>query len=146
MNPNRLLPVIGGLLGIALTAAACGTPAVPATEEPAAEVEAIQGSELSRITLSVRAAERLGIATTPVVEATADLVAIPYAAVLYDAQGTTWAYTSPDENVFVRSEIIVDRIEGELAYLAEGPAVGTDVVTVGAAELYGTETGVGGGH
>jgi len=146
MNPRRLLLVLAGLLGVALIAAACGTTSVPASEEPAAEVETIEGSELSRITLSARAAERLGITTTAVTEAASDLLAIPYAAVLYDADGKTWAYSSPDENVFVRTEIVVDRIEGELAYLTEGPPAGTEVVTVGAAELYGTETGVGGGH
>jgi len=66
--------------------------------------------------------------------------------VLYDADGTTWAYAASERNVFVRNEIVVDRIEGDLAYLVEGPPVGAEVVTTGAAELYGTETGVGGGH
>lgn len=146
MSLRRWLVVPAGLLAITLAASGCGTTSAPGSVEPPAEVEAIEGSELSRITLSERAAERLGIATEAVTEAGSDLLAIPYSAVLYDADGRTWAYTSPDTNVFVRSEIVVDRIEGELAYLTEGPEVGTEVVTVGAAELYGTETGVGGGH
>ena len=146
MNVRRRLVALAGPLTMGLVVAACGTSPAPSAEEPPAEVETIEGSELSRITLSEQAAQRLGIATEAVTETASDLLAIPYAAVLYDAEGKTWAYESPDENVFVRSEIVVDRIEGELAYLAEGPPVGTEVVTVGAAELYGTETGVGGGH
>ena len=137
------------LAGIAIIASACGSGNTAPSLEAPAEIEEIEGSELSRITLSERAMERLGIATVPVTEAGAgggDLLAIPYAAVLYDADGTTGAYAASERNVFVRNEIVVDRIEGDLAYLVEGPPVGTEVVTTGAAELYGTETGVGGGH
>jgi hypothetical protein len=64
---------------------------------------------------------------------------IPYSAVIYDAQGNTWAYTNPEPLVFVRIPINVEYIEGNLAALKDGPAVGTSVVTVGAAELMGVE-------
>ena len=144
MKPRRPLLAFVALLAIALASSACSADLAPSAEAPA-EVEEIEGSELSRITLSAHAAERLGIATSAVAEAD-ELLAVPYAAVLYDAGGKTWVYASPEENVFIRDEIVVDRIDGELAYLADGPAVGTEVVTTGAAELYGTETGVGGGH
>jgi hypothetical protein len=68
---------------------------------------------------------------------------IPYAAVIYDAHGDTWVYANPQPLVFVRHRISVNYIEGDLAVLFAGPAAGTQVVTVGAAELYGAETGVG---
>lgn len=68
---------------------------------------------------------------------------IPYAAVIYDLNGNTWTYTNPQPLTFVREPITVDYIEGELAVLSAGPPIGTTVVTVGVAELYGTETGVG---
>jgi len=67
---------------------------------------------------------------------------IPYAAVIYDPQGATWVYTNPEPLVFVRQPIVVDYIENELAILSEGPDADTVVVTVGAAELFGAETGV----
>jgi hypothetical protein len=67
---------------------------------------------------------------------------VPYAAVLYGVHGETWVYTNPEPLVFVRSPITIDYIEGDLAILSEGPEVGTAVVTLGAAELFGTETGV----
>jgi hypothetical protein len=141
--------LILGILVVALPLAACGQESVDAEVEEPAAVEEISGSELSRLTLSTSAVERLGIETAAVGEegsGSAARTTVPYAAVLYDADGQTWAYVSPEENVFVRHAIVVDRIDGETALLVEGPPVGTAVVTIGAAELYGTETGVGGGH
>ena len=42
----------------------------------------------------------------------------------------------------VVAEITVDRVEGDQAFLSSGPAAGTEIVTQGAAELYGAETGI----
>ena len=67
---------------------------------------------------------------------------VPYAAVLYDVHGDAWVYTNPEPLVFVRELILVDYIEGDLVVLLEGPSIGTAVVTVGVAELFGAETGV----
>jgi hypothetical protein len=67
---------------------------------------------------------------------------VPYAAVIYDVKGATWVYTNPEPLAFVRQSISVDYIKGDLAFLTEGPSAGTNVVTVGGAELYGAETGV----
>jgi hypothetical protein len=108
-------------------------------------VEEIQGSVFKRVTLTEKAAERLDIQTAPVREEQvngAQRLVVPYAAVIYGLEGETWAYTNLEPLVFVRQPIQVDRIQGDLAILSEGPAVGTPVVTVGVAELYGAETGV----
>lgn len=68
---------------------------------------------------------------------------IPYAALIYDVEGGTWVYVKePDALSFIRQSVTVDFILGDQAYLVEGPEVGTQVVTMGAAELYGVETGV----
>lgn len=107
-----------------------------------AEVEHVEGESLSRVTLTPEAAERLGIETVAVRTA-AERTSVPYAALIYDPQGETWVYTNPERMVFVRAQVEVDRIEGQLAFLSAGPASGTDVVTVGGAELYGTEFEVG---
>ena len=64
---------------------------------------------------------------------------IPYSAVLYDATGGTWIYTTSEPLVFVRHRIEVESIEGDHAILKEGPAVGATVVTLGAVELLGIE-------
>jgi hypothetical protein len=68
---------------------------------------------------------------------------IPYGALIYDLNGDTWVYTSPEPRTYIRETITVDYIDGDLAVLVEGPAAGTEVVTAGAAELYGEEFGVG---
>jgi hypothetical protein len=68
---------------------------------------------------------------------------IPYAAVMYDKHGNTWTYTNPEPLVFIRQPIKVDYIERDQAILLDGPIAGTAVVTVGVAELYGAEVGVG---
>jgi hypothetical protein len=95
--------------------------------------------------LSAKAAERLGIATGAVSAAGAGTT-IPYSALVYDKAGKTWVYTNPEGRDYVRQAIEVQRIDGDLAYLSSGPPVGTAVVTVGTAELWGVDTGVGGGH
>ena len=64
---------------------------------------------------------------------------VPYGAVYYDAKGNAWVYVNPTPLVFERQRIAVERVVGDWAVLSEGPAVGTPVVTVGAALLYGAE-------
>jgi hypothetical protein len=68
-------------------------------------------------------------------------VVIPYSAVLYDPDGSTWTFTSPHPLVFVRRPILVARIVGDRVFLTRGPAPGTRVVTVGATEIWGVEYG-----
>jgi hypothetical protein len=138
------------LIGLALaaflvTACSQGEVAGIVSEDPPVKVEKNEATGLSRLTLSAKAAERLGIATGAVSAAGAGK-AIPYSALVYDKTGKTWVYTNPEGRDFVREAIEVQRIEGDLAFLSSGPPVGTAVVTVGTAELWGVDTGVGGGH
>ena len=132
------------LLTACLPLAACKqTSETAAAGEDAgpAKVEHLQGAEPTRVTLTEEAAKRLDIQTAAIRDMEiggAQRKVIPYAAVLYDTEGNTWTYSSPEPLVFVRHRITVDRIEGEMAVLADGPAAGTEVVTVGAQELYGS--------
>ena len=64
---------------------------------------------------------------------------VPYSAVIYGASGDAWVYTSPEPAVFVRRQVTIEDIDDGTAVLSDGPPVGTQVVTVGAAELYGVE-------
>jgi hypothetical protein len=68
---------------------------------------------------------------------------VPYSAIIYDVHGDIGVYTSPEPLVFVRHGVTIDHIDQEMAVLEDGPDVGTLIVTVGAAELLGTESGVG---
>ncbi len=142
---NRRALIVLGLTAFVLAGCSQGQVAGIVSEDPPVQVEKNEASGLSRLTLSAKAAERLGIATGAVSAAGAG-TAIPYAALVYDKAGKTWVYTNPQGRDFVRQEIEVERIEGDLAYLSSGPPVGTAVVTVGTAELWGVDTGVGGGH
>lgn len=174
-HSHRWIAVIPLAAGLHMSACTRTTPAGAKTAH--AEVNHIDGTQLSRVTLTAKAAERLGIATMVVQAAQATATGagapsdafvarqqgaptattrdprmsgaassrtvVPYAAVLYDAKGATWVYTSPSPLVFVRHRIKIDYISGDVAILAEGPPVGTKVVTLGVAELFGTEFEIG---
>lgn len=135
------LVLIGGI-GFAISGNGVTATVEETGHSEPATIEAIDGTSLYRITLSERGAERVGLETAPVAEeAVSGKIqrSIPYSAVIYDANGGTWAYTTDEHLVFVRDEISVERIDGDTAYLSHGPAAGTEVVTVGAAELVGAE-------
>jgi hypothetical protein len=111
---------------------------------PPARLEEIEGSDIGRVVLTSEASHRLGLETTPVRTGPGpDQTVIPHAAIFYGLTGETWTYTSPEALTYVREPVSVQRIDGDVAYLEDGPPPGTQVVTVGAAELYGVETGVG---
>jgi hypothetical protein len=148
MQRTRRWLVLAGLLAAGLQLSACTqqtADAEGATSEPAT-IEQVAGGDVSRLTLTAGAAERLGIQTAPVRKATVEGKArtvVPYGAVLYDANGGTWVYVAREPLSYLRERITVDDIEDDRAVLTGGPAAGTAVVSVGAAELYGTEFGVG---
>lgn len=64
---------------------------------------------------------------------------VPYSAVYYDPVGQPWVYVNGSPLTYIRQPVTVDRIVGNTAVLFEGPSIGTPVVTVGAALLYGAE-------
>jgi hypothetical protein len=144
---QRFKWIILMLMITCLQLAACGqAPAEPQPASGPATVERITGTDISRVTLTVEAAKRLGVETAPVRDTQvrgALHKVVPYSSVLYDLHGETWVYTSPSDLTYVRESITVDFIEGDLAVLVKGPPSGTLVVTVGTSELYGTEFGVG---
>ncbi len=113
--------------------------------EPA-HLEPIDGTDYNRITLTERAAQRLDIHTAPIAEQDiegASRLVLPYAALIYDINGDNWVYVSHDPLTFSRAPVNVDYIDGDMVILFDGPEPGTQVATVGVAELYGTDTGVG---
>jgi hypothetical protein len=109
----------------------------------ASHVEQANGSKRAQIILTLKAAERLGIKTAKVATHAAGALVAPYAAVLYDVKGQAWVYTQVEPLTYARYPIVIQSIKGEDALLKEGPPSGTAVVVIGAAELYGAESGVG---
>ncbi len=122
---------------VALSLAACGPKSITTEKINPSTLEEIEGSELQRVILTEKAAERIGVQTVPV-----DGMVVPYSAVIYDIEGNTWVYTNPEELTFVRAPIVVDRIEGDQAFLSQELETDAPVVTVGVIEIYGAETGV----
>ena len=132
------------LVGPSEAGAASPTDAAAAmsTGRPA-RLEAISGSNIKKITLTPKAAQRLDIQTGQVRQDASGRKVVPYAAVVYDKDGSTWVYTNPQPLTYIRHAIIVELISGDDAVLKEGPDVGMQVATTGAPQLYGAEKGVG---
>ena len=137
---NRWIAVVSIIAGLPLFG--CQKLEAEKPVEHPAEVEHLDGSELSRVTFTQKAMERLDVKTVKVGEAGSQKT-VPYSALIYDTHGKTWVYTSPQERSFVRHQVTVVRIESDLVYLSEGPPPGTIVASVAVAEIFGTEFGVG---
>jgi hypothetical protein len=133
---NQLLFILV-LLIASLQLSACGPKSATTEKINPATLEEIEGSELKRVILTEKAAERIDVQTVSV-----GGNVIPYAAVIYDTEGNTWIYTNPEPLTFVRQSIVIDHIEGEEAFLSQGLESNVPVVTLGVSELYGAETGV----
>src|SRR5205814_3330662 len=92
----------GGLLAAsALALAACGTAPAPGLASPA-KIVPVPGSDIPRLELTHDAVQRLGIQTQPVAAAAPGAFpgtrgvteVIPYPAVVYDTDGSTWTYVA----------------------------------------------------
>jgi hypothetical protein len=86
----------------------------------------------------LRAGERAAveISTTDSKE---EAFVIPFNAVLHDIHGGQWVYAKTGEHSYTRKRIQVCRLAGADAVLFSGPLAGTQIVTEGSAELFGTE-------
>jgi hypothetical protein len=109
-----------------------------ASHHEPAKLEPIKGTDVKRVIFSAEGAKRVGLQTAQV-RGDDQRKVIPYEAVIYDPEGNTFTYTSPEPLVYVREKVKVDHVDGDRVVLSEGPPAGTEIVTVGAAEVYGTE-------
>ena len=138
------------LASITLGASGCseaGASNEPPTTDTAVTVESAGEDEPARLTLSERGQERLGLRTEPVRAISGQLgvtEAVSYSAVVYDADGKSWAYSSPSPRTYIRVPLEINSITGKTVLLKSGPPVGTQVVVVGAPELVGAEAGISG--
>jgi hypothetical protein len=140
----------GWLIGLGLCAVAvAGCSAASATDLSVTgapdRVIPIAGTNLNRIVLAPQAVGHLGIVTTPVrTLPTGTATIVPVSAVLYLQDGSTWVYTNPAPNTYVRQAVVLGPVDNDQWELTSGPTPGTAVVTVGGAELLGAEQGVEG--
>jgi hypothetical protein len=136
-------PVLVAALQLPLSAVTFSALAEAAVKIPPAQVEPVAGTQLKRIKLNAKAAQRLDVQTAEVREGPSGKKVIPYPSIVYDLNGAAWVYINPEPLTYVRHSVTVALISGLEAHVTDGPPVGTPIVVVGVAELYGAEKGVG---
>lgn len=143
MRKNTFTFAVVGLTALAGSLTACSDAPAEAEKIVPAVIDTVPGLDVKQVTLTADGAERIALVTGEITAGEGSEMVIPYGAVIYDPDGLSWAYVVKGDNVYLREEITIDRIEGDQAFLTSGPAVGTAVAVVGVAELFGAETGIG---
>ena len=133
------LVLIAGVMSLsACGAASSGYDYETASHHDPAELEPLKGTDVHRVVIDAEGVERAGIQTAPIRQNGQGTV-MPHSAVIFDADGETFTYTSPEPRTYVRQKIVIDHVDGDNVMLSDGPPAGTEVVTVGAALVYGSE-------
>jgi hypothetical protein len=129
------------------TSAGCAEIEVPLAEpyEPA-QLESTGPDQPAKVILTEEAQQRVQLQTTLVKPHGAD-VSLEHAALIYDKKGKPWVFTVIGPLTYVRSAVGIKEVQDDnLVILSSGPPAGTEVVTVGAIELWGTELQIAGKH
>ena len=133
------LVLIAGVVSLsACGEASSGYDYETASHHEPAKLEPIKGTDVQRVIFDAEGAERVGLRTAPIRQNGQETV-IPYDAVIYSSDGKTYTYTAPEPLTFVRQNIAIDDVDGDSVKLSSGPPADTEIITVGAAEVYGTE-------
>ena len=139
----------GLVVAVAATASltGCAEIEVPLAEpyEPA-HLESTGPEQPARVILTEEAQHRVQLQTTLVRPHGAD-VSVDHAALVYDKKGKPWVFTVIGPLTYVRAAVGIKEVnENNVVILSSGPPAGTEVVTVGAIELWGTELEIAGKH
>lgn len=113
---------------------------VPGSADPRAATVDLH-FELDNPDASLRPGQRVQVELTTAT--TGESLVVPHAAILFDIYGGAWVYENVGPLTYTRRRVEVRNVIGGSAVLARGLAPGARVVTAGAAELFGTEFGVG---
>jgi hypothetical protein len=125
----------------------CAEIEVPLAEpyEPA-HLESTGPDQPARVILTEEAQHRVQLQTTLVKPHGAD-VSLDHAALVYDKKGKPWVFTVIGPLTYVRAAVGIEEVnENNVVILSTGPPAGTEVVTVGAIELWGAELEIAGKH
>lgn len=108
-----------------------------------AKIDKIEGSAVSKVTLTADAEKRLGIETIVPELGDSNRALVPLSALLYDTKGAAWLFACSSEHVYQRVRVeVLDTLENQVRVSGALPR-GVAIVTQGVAELYGAEFGVG---
>ena len=140
---------VGFVVAVAATAslAGCAEIEAPAAEpyEPA-HLESTGPEQPPRIILTEEAQQRLQLVTSLVRPHGTD-VSVDHAALVYDKEGKPSVFTVIGPLTYLRAAVAIKEVnENNVVILSSGPPAGTEVVTVGAIELWGTELKIAGSH
>jgi len=117
-------------------------PAVPVQAPPSANPQSATVDlffSLKNDNTQLTPGQRVGVKLT--LSTGGDCLTVPWGAVLHDLQGGTWVYEVLGPRTYRRQRIFVRYAMDNTAVLATGPAPGTNVVSEGAVEIFGAETG-----
>lgn len=146
MRENRTLRRSGRLTAAILAIAAAGSlsackeveKAAKVHYEPAKLIDNPADKDHKIVQLTQEGADRI-VLKTGTVEGHGHDLTIPYASLLYEANGDTYVYSNPKGLQYVFTHVEVDRVVGDRVLLKHGPKPGTKVVTQGAQEIHGAE-------
>jgi hypothetical protein len=128
---------------LTLTLSACTEVESSESTYSPTSVKAVKGrDDVQQVTFSAEAAQRAGLQTATVRASGRRRTSIPYASLIYDETGRTYAFVSLKPLVFLRERLDVDHVSRDRVVLRHGPPAGAAVVTTGAAEVYSAEFGV----
>ena len=136
-----LLVLVAGLL---LSGCRQIEEASAATHQPA-KVTEVENSDVKQVQFTATGAEQVDL-ETETARRNGRHTVVPHTALIYDGQGVPWVYTVTARLTFLRAKVGVDRVVGDRALLSSGLSPGTEVVTVGATQVYGAELGIGESH
>jgi hypothetical protein len=104
----------------------------------------VKGGDAKRVIFTAEGARRVGLHRAPV-RSEGGRKVVPYGALLYDSKGKTYVYVARSPLSFERAQVEVERVAGDRVLLRRGPAAGSQVVTDGSTEVYGTELEIAAG-
>jgi hypothetical protein len=143
---KRFLGLVVAVAAIA-SLAGCAEIEVPLAEpyEPA-HLESTGPDKPAKVILTEEAQHRVQLQTT-LVKPHGNDVSVDHAALVYDQEGKPWVFTVIGPLTYVRAAVGIKEVGGDnLLILSPGPPAGTEVVTVGAIELWGAELEIAGSH
>jgi hypothetical protein len=148
---QRVLAVLVAALVATAVLSACGpkdeSPVsyTPATLAPLPSATAtLPGyAHVRQVVLTPLAERRVQLRTVASVPGSRGETDVPITAIIYDPEGVPWVYVPDGGHAYTRHAITIAQYDGDTVALSAGPAAGTPVVVVGAAELLGVEYGVG---
>lgn len=135
--------LLGGLLG-GLTACAEIESSTDDGYQPATlsepDARGVRVVELTQL-----AADRVELKTARV-QSVRGRLTVPYDALVYDGKGGAWVYQVIGDLTYRRAPVEVASTEGATVVLSVGPPVGSEIVTQGAMQVYGSEVEMAGKH